>query len=110
MFALTRRAAKAGKTSLKPTAREKLLDTVGHDAAQWARAGFEAFFVFCDVLVEVLLEHLIKNRGFRMAGAINSRGITYPKARIRRAVMRVLSGNLLGFGAIQKLPWFAWQE
>ena len=96
MFALARRAAKAGKTSLKPTAREKLLDTVGHDAAQWARAGFEAFFVFCDVLVEVLLEHLIKDLAFRMARTINSRGVADQSACIRRAQMEVLNSNIVG--------------
>ena len=102
MFALTRRAAKAGETSLQPPAGEKLLDTVGYDATQRTRAGLEALLVRRDITVEVLLEHLIENSGFRMTGAVNPRGIADPNGRIRRAEMRVLNSCILGLRWQQK--------
>jgi hypothetical protein len=82
--------------SLETTAGKKLLDTLRHNAAQRSWAEFEALLIGADVTVEVLLECLVENGGFRVARAINSRGIAYPNARIRRAVMGALISKIMG--------------
>ncbi len=75
---------------------EKLFDTFGHNATQRTRAGLEALLVGPDIVVEVLLEHLIKNSGFRMARAISSRGIADPNIPIRRGERGILNTDVLG--------------
>ena len=95
MFALARRATKAGKTSLEPAAREELHDRLRHYVTQRPRAGLEALLVGCDILLEVLLERLVENGGFGMPRTVNGRRFASQNARIRCGAMAVLDSNVL---------------
>jgi len=93
VFALARRATKAGKTSLEPAAREELHDRLRHYVTQRPRAGLEALLVGCDILLEVLLKRLVENGGFGMPRTVNGRRFASQDARIRLGAIAVLDSN-----------------
>jgi hypothetical protein len=73
MLGSTRWTPEASKSSMKPTAVEERFYARADHRSKRTRFGFESLLVRIDVVVEVLLEQLVKRASLGLSRAIEKR-------------------------------------